>query len=69
MRRITASSSTTPEAPTFSLTWSGLVAPMIAAETFGFYRVQAIASCAGVSPASAAIAGSWPTRASNPSFR
>src|SRR5215469_17433052 len=44
--RISSGSSRTPEARTFSRTCSGRVAPTIAADTFGFCRTHAIASCA-----------------------
>ena len=48
--RSTLGSSRTPEALAFSRTCSGRVAPMIAAETFGFCSVQATASWASVRP-------------------
>jgi hypothetical protein len=35
----------TPDAFIFSLIWDGFVAPMIAEETFGFCKTQAIANC------------------------
>ena len=44
-------SSCTPDALTFSRTCSGRVAPMIAADTFGFCSTQATASWAMLSPA------------------
>src|SRR5258707_10894263 len=58
----TAGSSLTPDALTFSRTCSGLPAPTIAAETFGFCSVHATANCDRVSPASSATGRSCWTR-------
>ena len=57
-----SASSWTPEAFTFSLTCSGLVAPMIAADTPGFCSTQAMASWAMLSPASPATGCNSATR-------
>jgi hypothetical protein len=51
------------------VTCSGLVAPMIAADTFGFCRVQATASWARVSPAASATGLSCCTRLRMSSLR
>ena len=62
MASMASAGRTMPEAFAFSATCSGLDAPMIADDTLGFRRTQAIASCAGVRPRSAAI-GSTPCTA------
>jgi hypothetical protein len=57
-----ASSSFTPAAFTLSVTCSGRLAPMMAAETLSFWSTHATASWARVRPASSAIGRSCWTR-------